>query len=227
MQVALRAAHVDLEVDEAAEAVADRRDAAVEHRRVGDDDDVGGEVVLVRLDEVVEVGRADLFFPLEDDLHVDRQPAVLLQVRFNRLEVHEDLPLVVGRAARVDFAVADGRLEGRGFPQLDRVDRLHVVVAVEEDGRRARRAQPVAVDDREAGRVDQLDVLQPDAAHLLRRPVRAALHVGRVLRQRADAGDGEVLLELVDVVVAVRIDEVDDVVHNCLILSRAEAEIRD
>ena len=59
------------------------------------------------LDEVVEVGGADLLFALEDDLHVHRQAAVLLQVRLDGLEVHEHLALVVGRAARVDLAVAD------------------------------------------------------------------------------------------------------------------------
>jgi hypothetical protein len=69
------------------------------------------------------------------------------QVRLDRLEVHEHLPLVVGRPARVDLAVADGRLEGRRLPQLERIDRLHVVVAVEEDGRRTLGAEPLGVDD--------------------------------------------------------------------------------
>ena len=92
------------------------------------------------LDEVVEIGGADFLLALEDDADVDRQAAVLLQVRFDGLEVHEDLALVVGGAARVDLAVADRRLERRRLPQLDRIDRLHVVVAVEEDRRRALRA---------------------------------------------------------------------------------------
>ena len=47
-------------------------------------------------DEVVEVGAADLFLPLDQELHVDRQAAVLLQVGLNGLEVHEHLALVVG-----------------------------------------------------------------------------------------------------------------------------------
>ena len=139
MQVRLAAAQVDLEVGEAAQAVADRRDAAIEHRRVGDHHDVGLEQVLVALDEVVEVGAADFLFALDQELHVHRQVAVLLQVRFDRLEVHEHLALVVGRAARVDLAVADRRLERRRGPQVHRVHRLHVVVAVEQDRRRARR----------------------------------------------------------------------------------------
>ena len=130
------------------------------------------ELVLVGADEVVEVDAADFFFAFEDELDVHRQPAVLLQVRFDRLEVHEHLALVVGRAARVDLAVADGRLERRRLPEVERIDRLHVVVAVEEDRRRARRAEPVAVDDRIARRLDQPDVLQADARASRRRTTR-------------------------------------------------------
>ncbi len=158
MQVALRAAQIDLEVDEPAQPVADRRDAAVEHRRVGDDDDVGGELGFVVADEVVEVRGADFLLALEDDLHVHRQPAVLLQVRLDRLEVHEDLALVVGRAARVELAVANRRLERRGFPQT-RADRP----AARRSGRRtgssarpprpaSRRRRPGGLASRSAGR---------------------------------------------------------------------------
>ena len=174
MQIALRAAQIDLEVDEAAQAVADRGDAAVEHRRVRDHHDVGGEFVLVGLDEVVEIGGPDFFLALEDDADVHRQAAVLLQMRLDGLEVHEDLALVVGGAARVDLAVADRRLEGRRLPQVDRIDGLDVVVAVEEDRRRPLRCHPVAIDDRVARRLDQPDVLHADAAQFIRRPFGAA-----------------------------------------------------
>ena len=118
VQVGVAAAQIDLEIHEAAKAVADRRHAAREHRRVGDDDDVGAQIVLVRADEVVEMLAADFLLALEHELHVHRQAAVLLQVRLDRLEVHEHLALVVGRAARVDLAVADGRLERRRLPQV-------------------------------------------------------------------------------------------------------------
>ena len=214
MQIGVAAFQLDLAVHEAAQAVTDRRHAAGEHRRVGDHDDVGFERVLVRDDEVVEVRAADLFLALENDPDVHRQPAVLLQVRLDGLEVHEDLALVVGRAARVDLAVADGRLERRRLPQVERIDRLHVVVAVEQDRRRALRAEPVAVHDRIARRLDEPDVLHADAAHLVRAPLGATLDVGRVLGQRADARDGEQGLQFLEVFVAVDVDEVDDVVHR-------------
>ena len=171
------------------------------------------EILLVPTHEVVEVHAPDFFLAFEDDLHVHRQAAVLLQVRLDRLEVHEHLSLVVRGAARVDFAVADGRLERRRFPQIEGVDRLHVVVAVKKDGRRARRAEPVAVDHGVPRRRNEPDVLQTDAAHLVGAPFGAALHVAGVLGQRADARDREQRFQLIEVLLAVHVDEIDDLLH--------------
>ena len=63
--------------------------------------------------------------------------------------------LVVGRATAVDAAVLDGRLERRRVPQVERIDRLDVVVGVDEDRRRAFGMQPVGVDDRMAAGVGE------------------------------------------------------------------------
>ena len=103
---------------------------------------------------------------------------------------------------------------GGDSQRFERIDRLHVVVAVEEDRRRAGRAQPVAVDDGIARRLDQPDVLQADAAHLVAAPLGAAAHVAGVLGQRADARNREQRLQLVEVPIAVDVDEIDDVVHG-------------
>ena len=113
----------------------------------------------------------------------------LLQMRFDRFEVHEDLPLVVGRSARVDFAVANRGFKRRRLPEIERVDGLDVVVTVEEDRRSTGCVHPVAVDDRIAGCVDQADMLHPDPGHLVRAPLRAALHVACVFRKGTDAGN--------------------------------------
>ena len=214
MQVRLRASEVDLKVDEAAQAVADRRHPAIEHRRIRDDDDIRLELVLVLFDEGVEVRRADLFLAFENDLDVHGKPAVLLQVRFDGLEVHEHLALVVGGAARVDLAVAHRRLERRRLPEIERIDRLYIVMPVEEDGRRTLGAEPVSVHNGEAWCLDQPNVLETDASHFVGGPLGATLDVAAMLRQCADARYRQILLELVDVPVAIGVDEVDDGRHR-------------
>ena len=89
---------------------------------------------------------ADFFFALDEELQVDRQAAALLEMRLHRLDVHEHLALVVGGAARIDLAVAHGGFKRRTGPQVHRIDRLHVVVAVEQHMRRAGLAVHLADD---------------------------------------------------------------------------------
>ena len=67
-----------------------------------------------------------------------------LQQPFDGLDLDVDLALVVAGAARVDVVAAHFGLERRRLPLVQRIGRLHVVVAVEEDGRLAGRAQPLA-----------------------------------------------------------------------------------
>ena len=94
------------------------------------------------------------------------------------------LALVVGRAAREDPVADDDRLERRRRPQLERIDGLDVVVAVDEHRRSARRVQPVGVDDRVTAGLGRLDVLEPDRRSRVDQPVGGAPAVGRVGRQR-------------------------------------------
>ena len=73
----------------------------------------------------------------------DSSPATRLPGPRGLEEGHE-LALVVLRAARhdhlaVELVGGDARLERRRFPQLERIGRLHVVVAVEQHMRRCRR----------------------------------------------------------------------------------------
>src|SRR5690349_24996643 len=103
MKVTFRAAEIYLVVDQPTKAVANRRNLTREHRRVRNHDDVGRKQRRVLPDELVEMQASDLFFPFEKDLDVQRQASGLLHVGLDRLEVHEDLPLVVGGASRVDL----------------------------------------------------------------------------------------------------------------------------
>ena len=91
---------------------------------------------------------ADLLLALDEHRDADRQ---VVAVHPQRAEVGRDPGLVVGGAARVQAAVALGRLERRGVPLGVVVLGLDVVVGVEQHGRRALRA-PLVRDHRRAHR---------------------------------------------------------------------------
>ncbi len=167
-------------------------------------------------DEEVEVRAARLLLALEDDLHVDRQTAGLSKVRLDGLEVNEELALVVGGAAREQLLVADGRLERWRRPLVERIDRLDVVVAVDEHRRRPRGAEPLAIDDRMAWRVDESRAFEPDGAHVLCHPLGAAADVTGVFGNGADARNGQKGLQFVEVAGLAGLDEIDDSGHGRL-----------
>ena len=122
-----------------------------------------------------------------------------------RLDVGVRLPLVVRRAAGHQLVALDRRLERRVAPQLDRVDRLHVVVPIEEDRRLARRAQPLGVDQRMAGRVDPLR-LEARLAQLAHQELARPQDLGLVVRVRRDRGDADVVLQLLEIPLLLGVD---------------------
>jgi hypothetical protein len=100
--------------------------------------------------------------------------------------VNVDLPFIVGGAAAVQIAAANRWLEGRGRPQVQRLGRLHVVVAVEQDGRLAGRVQRFSIDKRVHFRRQDFDIFQACGAQAAGDPFRSALNVGLVFGLRAD-----------------------------------------
>src|SRR5262245_17171544 len=157
---------------------------------------------------------ADFFLPFDEEPDVQRQAAALLHVRFNRLDVHEDLALVVRRAARVNLSIADIGFKRRRGPQIQGIDRLHVVMSVKQNRRLARRIQPVAVHDRVAWRIDEPYVLYARARQRVSRPLRRAAYAGRMLRKRTPSRNRELLFQFLNIAIAVYVDEVDHLVHD-------------
>jgi hypothetical protein len=70
------------------------------------------------------------------------------------------------------------------MPFVERVGRLHIVMAVNEQGRTPRRSLPASIDKRMAGGRNDPDIIEADAAQMPREPVRAfflyRLHVSVV-----------------------------------------------
>jgi hypothetical protein len=91
------------------------------------------------------VRAADLLFSLDDPADADRKLACLLAECSNHREPDRELALVVRSAAREELPVAQGRLERRRLPKLERLDWLNVVVVAEQK-RVVTRASLLAVD---------------------------------------------------------------------------------
>ena len=71
-------------------------------------------------------------------------------------------------------------------------------MTIEQHRRLAWRLQPVRVDDRVSGRVDDLDILQPDPVVLLGEVASGTTDVIGVFRLAGDARDAQKILELAE-----------------------------
>ncbi len=185
---------LDLALGEAAHAGADGRGVLVPHAGVGDDHRVGGEPVRVLLGQGPEVRGAGLLLALDQQLEVDGGggAAGRGEVGADPERVEEHLALVVGRAASVHPAVADHRFERVGGPAVLAGGGLHVVVAVDQDGRGAGvLARPLGEDRRGAGGLPDLGDREPGLLELGAQPLGAAPYVPGVLRLRGDGGDAQ------------------------------------
>ena len=212
MDVLERAGHLDLGVHDAAQAHRQRRQVAFEEADVADDRDVASQPVPVRQQPRLEMDGRRLLLALEHEPQVDRQTPAAGQERLDGLQEDRDVALVVARPAGEHPAVDDDRIERRRRPLVDRIGRLDVVVAVDDDRRRPGRMEPVGVDDGVAAGRRGLGVVHSDRAESLGQPVGRALAVGGVDRLGRHAGDPqerEVVLETALLVgVEVRLDGV-------------------
>ena len=137
------------------------------------EDDARVDRPVVRLEEARDRVAARLLLAVADDAEGHGQRA-LGRERLDRLQLHPELALVVGDAARVEPLAAHLGGERVALPELERVRRLHVVVPVDEDGRRAGRPRDLA--DDEPSVLAHLG-LAAERAHLLGDPVGGARDV--------------------------------------------------
>ena len=163
-----------------------------------------------------EVRRAGLLLALDQQLDGDGGGVAAGggEVGAHAEQVEGDVALVVDGAAGVQLgavgALDDGGLERRVHPQLRRVDRLHVVVAVDERDRGVRRRRcghSAKTAGAPGGRPD-LDGREAGAAQRLGQPRGAGGDVGGVRRVGGDRRDAQPGVEVGVQVVEVGADEI-------------------
>ena len=139
-----RSAQVSLHlfVDQPAQRRGDRRRLRVPHAGVADEREIEFEFVGVVAHEAEQILRAALLLAFDHHRDRQRQCSGHRLVGAARLDEGHGLAFVVAGAARDDDLATvgqrlDPRLERRRGPKLKRINRLHVVMAVEQDVRRA------------------------------------------------------------------------------------------
>ncbi len=167
---------------------------AVPHIGVAHQGDIGGERLLVGGDEAGRVDRAGFLLALQQEGDVDGQRAGDREISPAGLDEGHDLALVVGGAAPDEALLAVGaldqrRLEGRRGPQVQRIDRLHVVMAVEHHP--LLRAEVAARgDDGVARRLVELR-LEAQRSEVVGQPLAGAPALGGVSPVGGDGGDAQ------------------------------------
>ena len=133
MKITATGAHRDVEVAETANRDVEAGDVALDHAAV--ENDRGVSPTLVGCDPVDDRVATDLLLTVAGEAQVHGQLSGRGE-KLRCLEQHVELPLVVCGTTGVEPAVALDELEGRRLPELERVGRLHVEMAVTEDRRR-------------------------------------------------------------------------------------------
>ena len=136
-----------------------------------------------------------------------------LEPRLDGLQMREHLALVVGGAAGVEVAVADGRLERGREPRLERLGRLDVVMAVDQDRRLAGCTQPLGIDDRVLLGFDQLG-LEAHGRQVVADQGRGPARVGVVVGLGADARNPDQGLELLLEIAPMRLEVGIHAIHG-------------
>ena len=78
--------------------------------------------------------RVDLLLSLEEHRHIDGHVLTRGDEGTDSVEESQQLALVVGGTSTPHEPVLHDRVEGWADPLFDRINRLNVVVAVQEDG---------------------------------------------------------------------------------------------
>jgi hypothetical protein len=150
---------------------------------------------------------AHFLFTFDQKFDIQRQCAVHCAQGFDGFDVHIHLTLIVGGAAAVEIAVAEGRLERRARPQLERIGGLHVIVSIAQDGGLAECMKPVGIYQRMFGGGDDFDVLHPNDAQALGHKFGGAADIALMFRQRAHAGDTQEIFQLIEETIAILFDK--------------------
>jgi hypothetical protein len=207
VKIANRAGQFDLIVVQPAKSVGDGGDAFAKHGSIGNDEGVGLELFPIFLDVVPEANAADFLFAFDEDFDVDGEISVEIVDGLKGFEVDVNLAFVVGSAASVDVAVADGWFESGSGPEMKRLGGLDVIMTVEKNGGFAGGLEGFGINERVESGGDDFNGSETRGTEMVGDPACGAFDIRLMFGFGADAGDAEKLVQLGKVLVTTGIDE--------------------
>ena len=138
--------HVDVTDETATQAIDQTRLTGSGHIGIRDQHGIGAQARRVAVEEGIEIRAADLFLAFQPYFDVEREFAVGGEEAFERFDVDEELAFVIAGTARVEVLARDSRVERRGTPGAQGLDRLHIVVSIQQQGRLVGRGDGIGVD---------------------------------------------------------------------------------
>ena len=180
VQIPIGAGEDDLFANDPSQRDGNRGRGAVPHARIANERDIGFQLFGVLGEKRRQRRRSGLLLALEQRGDMAGRGAELLEGAAGFEKGHE-LAFVVAGPARHDlFAMRSSlelRLERRGSPKIQRIDRLHVIVAVEQDARRFAASRRNTADDHRTSGGWTLRCLESEIAELCDQPIRGPLAI--------------------------------------------------
>src|SRR5258708_14023016 len=117
--------------------------------------------------------------------------------RFRGLKPEHLRALVVASPGTIEIIPAYRRLEWRRFPQINRIDGLHIIMPIYKHSGLPGSLEPLAINERVTCCLYQMHLLEAHLSQLLRSVLRGPANVTRVFRQRTDARNAQPVYQIV------------------------------
>src|SRR6266487_2857041 len=138
MEILLRLLTTQLNVEEALYSQLQLWPAFFGHVAVVADDTISLQLLRVLVNETRQVWTTDLFFALDNELEIERNIAGSFEIALSRFDERDNIVFAICRAPRDNLPPSQLRIEGSRDPFLERLHRLDIVVAIDEESLRAR-----------------------------------------------------------------------------------------
>ena len=173
---------------------------------------VGHDVAFHRL-------TPSLFFSFNEHLHIDGQCAVDRHERFQGFEDQHGLAFIVGSPPTIEVLASDRRLKRRRFPQVHRINRLHIVMPINKKRWFARSFEPFTIDQWMPLCRDNLNAFKTYMPQLIGCVLCGPANISGVFWQCTDTGDAQPAFEVFEKTIFVLRNICFQLRHNRNVLS--------